>query len=68
MLLVLDQREQLSSISEEADFGLSFSSDCWFRMELANDKKVVVSMGLSFRWQKISKLHNRKSIYMKEEN
>ena len=66
MLLVLDQRERLCSISEEADFGFSFSSNCWFRTECANCKKVVEPMGLSFRWQKIAKLHNRKSIWKRK--
>ena len=54
MLLVLDQRERLCSISEEADFGFSFSFDCWFRTECANCKKVVEPMGLSFGWDAAS--------------
>ena len=66
MLLVLDQRERLCSVSEEADFGFSFSSNCWFRTECANSKKVAKPMSLSFRWQKIAKLHNRKSIWKRK--
>ena len=66
MLLVLDQREWLYSISEEVDFGFSFSSDCWFRTEYANYKKVAESMSLSFRWHKIAKLHNKKSIWKRK--
>ena len=66
MLLVLDQRERLCSVSEEADFGFSFSSNCWFRTECANCKKVAEPMSLSFRWQKIAKLHNRKSIWKRK--
>ena len=66
MLLVLDQRERLCSISKKANFGFSFSSDCWFRTECANGKKVVEPMGLSLRWQKIAKLHNKKSIWMRK--
>ena len=66
MLLVLDQRERLCSIFEEADFGFSFSCDCWFRTERANGKKVAKLMGLSFRWQKIAKLHNIKSIWKRK--
>ena len=66
MLLVLDQRERLCSISKKADFGFSFSSDCWFRTERVNGKKVVEPMGLSLRWQKIAKLHNRKSIWKRK--
>ena len=66
MLLVLDQREWLCSVSEEADFGFSFSSNCWFRTECANCKKVAEPMSLSFRWQKIAKLHNRKSIWKRK--
>ena len=66
MLLVLDQRKQLCLIFEEADFGFSFSSYYWFRTERANGKKVAEPMGLSFRWQKIAKLHNRKSIWKRK--
>ena len=66
MLLVLDQREWLCSISKKADFGFSFSSDCWFRTERVNGKKVVEPMGLSLRWQKIAKLHNKKSIWKRK--
>ena len=66
MLLVLDQRERPCSISEKADFGFSFSSNYWFRMERANGKKVAEPMGLSLRLQKIAKLHNKKSIWKRK--